>query len=92
MNDDVGGKLDTLRELNRGLDSSSTDATNIKSDIEKAVNQAVWRGPNAEKFRSAWEEFKPTFDKLQTALNDGAKDIKIQHNNLAEATGSPERI
>lgn len=89
---DVGGDLETLRNLHKGLDDHAGKALDFKSALDGYVSQAVWRGPNADKFRQAWEEFKPTFDKLNVALTEGRDDVRTQHNNLALATGESAQI
>ena len=61
---EVGGDLETLRNLHKGLDEGAQKAVEFKSTLDGHVNQAVWKGANADKFRQAWEEFKPHFDKL----------------------------
>lgn len=89
---EVGGDLETLRNLHKGLDEHAQKALDFKSALDGYVNQAVWKGANADKFRASWEEFKPHFDKLNTALQEGRDDIRTQHNNIALATGESASI
>jgi WXG100 family type VII secretion target len=89
---DVGGDLATLGQLKRDLDDSAARAEQVKSTLDRSVGAAVWRGPNADNFRSAWQEFSPTFTRLQQALSDASTDVRNQHNNLAAAVGSSEAI
>lgn len=89
---EVGGDLETLRNLHKGLGELGDQASDMKSKGDGHLNQAVWKGANSEKFRSAWEEFKPSFDKLQSALHEGRDDVRTQHNNIAAATGESASI
>jgi len=89
---DVGGDLVTLRQLKSDLDASASEAADVKSKLDRSVDAAVWRGPNADRFRAAWQEFAPTFTRLQQALTDASSDVRAQHNNLSMATGSSETI
>jgi uncharacterized protein YukE len=89
---EVGGDLETLRNLHKGLDEGAQKAVEFKTTLDGHVNQAVWKGANADKFRQAWEEFKPHFDKLGAALNEGRDDVRTQHNNIAAATGEASHI
>lgn len=89
---EVGGDLETLRNLHRGLGELGDQASDMKAKGDAHLSQAVWRGVNADRFRSAWEEFKPSFDRLQTALHEGRDDVRVQHNNIAAATGEPASI
>ncbi|QFG67436.1 hypothetical protein [Ornithinimicrobium pratense] len=89
----VGGELGTLERLFRTLQNSAEDIQRVSGDIDGALRDAVWTGANSEKFRGAWEEFKPTLTpRLVDALNEAKEDVRIQHNNLAEATGEGARI
>ena len=88
----VGGELATLQALKLDLDASSSEAADVKRRLTGTLQNAVWTGPNADNFRQTWTEFSPTFDRLQQALADASASVKAQHNNLADATGSPERI
>ncbi|MFK5584787.1 MULTISPECIES: WXG100 family type VII secretion target [unclassified Serinicoccus] len=89
----VGGELATLRDLHKTLDTSAQDIERVSGDIDKSLNNTVWTGTNAEKFKDAWGTFKPTLTpKLVDALNEAKEDIRTQHNNLAAATGESERI
>lgn len=89
----VGGELGTLERLFRTLRDSADDIQRVSGDIDGALNDAVWTGANSEKFRGAWAEFKPTLNpRLVDALTEAKEDVRIQHNNLAEATGEGARI
>ena len=81
-----------MRNLHKGLDEGAQKAIEFKNTLEGHVNQAIWKGANADKFRTAWEEFKPHFDKLNLALNEGRDSIKTEHNNIAAATGEASHI
>ncbi|GAA4879368.1 WXG100 family type VII secretion target [Serinicoccus chungangensis] len=89
----VGGELATLRDLHKTLDTSALDIQRVSEDIDKSLNSTVWTGANSEKFKDAWQTFRPTLTpKLVDALNEAKEDIKTQHNNLAAATGESDRI
>ncbi|MDR0416867.1 MAG: WXG100 family type VII secretion target [Propionibacteriaceae bacterium] len=89
---DVGGDLSTLRDLKSSLERSAGEAGDVKRVLDGSVGSAVWRGPNADKFRQAWQEFSPVFTRLQEALGEASNDVRTQHNNLAAAVGSGESI
>jgi len=92
MADVVGGNLQTLASLKRELDTQAEAAQQLKSAIDGALNETVWTGANSDRFRQAWEEFKPTFDKLQEELTQASTDVAKQHNNLAMAVGENVQI
>lgn len=89
---EVGGDLETLRNLHKGLNDGAQQAVEFRNTLDGHVNQAVWKGANADRFRQAWQEFKPQFDKLSQALNQGRDDVRTQHNNIAAATGESAQI
>jgi uncharacterized protein YukE len=89
----VGGELSTLNTLYTTLGNAAADITRIAGDIDSSLENTIWTGANSEKFRGQWADFKPTLTpRLVEALEDAKRDIQIQHNQLAEATGEPDRI
>jgi len=88
----VGGDLQTLDTLYKKFVDAGQQTESLRSSVTTALGAAVWTGPNADAFRQQWEEFRRTLEKIQQALVDGSTDVKNQHNNIAAATGSSERI
>ncbi|MBB5785546.1 hypothetical protein [Jiangella mangrovi] len=88
----VGAELGTLAELHRTFTTNAEAAESIKSEVDGGVANAVWTGRYADDFRNAWEDYKKNLDTLRDALNGAADDVRINHNNIAEATGEPDRI
>jgi uncharacterized protein YukE len=88
----VGGDLQTLQELHSTFVAKAGDAEDIKVEVNNSLEAAQWDGTNANKFREAWDEYKKNLDTLRDALEDAAEDVKINHNNLAQATGEDDRI
>lgn len=93
MAEAVRDELATLDRLFRTLQDSADDLRRVASGLDGALADSVWVGANAAKFRGAWAELKPTLTpRLVDALTEAKEDVRIQHNNLAEATGEVARI
>ena len=88
----VGGSLDELSQLKQVLDNQATAVQSVNDTIESQVNNTTWTGGNADRFRQAWSEFKPTLVKLRDTLTETSEDIRKQHNALAAATGDSASI
>ena len=88
----VGSDLPTLQDLYRKLVDAANQVGSLRSSVDSSVNNAVWIGPNADKFRTAWTGFNRTLTEIQSVLTEGSVDVKNQHNNIALATGMPDRI
>jgi len=88
----VGGDLATLQDLHTKFGDAASQTESLKTSVTNSLAAAVWTGPNADAFRQAWEGFKKTLTDIEAALTDGQTDVKNQHNNIAAATGAPERI
>lgn len=88
----VGGDLATLQDLHRKFVQAANETASLRSSVDSSLHSAVWTGPNSEKFRAEWEGFKKTLNQIEAALNDGATDVKNQHNNIALATGAHDHI
>lgn len=92
LNERVGANLASLQDLYRALGENTTRLGEVRDSVERAVGGAVWAGPNAERFREAWEQLKPSIDGLAVAFADAQRDVRSQHNNLAAATGEGIQI
>lgn len=88
----VGADLPTLAELHRTFNAKAEDADGIKNDVDSALDNSVWTGTFAQQFRDAWEEYKQNLVTLRDALEGAAEDVRVNHNNIAEATGEGDRI
>ncbi|MGH3390069.1 MAG: WXG100 family type VII secretion target [Actinomadura sp.] len=58
--------------------------------LEAEANKipASWSGPNADRFKAAWNEYKSTFTKVQTTLKEAQQGIAKNKQAIASATGS----
>jgi hypothetical protein len=88
----VGAELATLQRLHQTFLEKAEEAESIKTKVDDGVANAVWTGRYSEDFRSAWEDYRKNLDILKDALNGAAADVRTNHNNIAEATGEPDRI
>jgi len=88
----VGAELDTLRQLHRTFTQKAQEAVDIKNNVDTGVHSAVWTGKYSNDFRNAWQEYRRNLDNLHEALTGAANDVRTNHNNIAAATGEPERI
>lgn len=93
MAEAVRHELATLDRLFTTLQDSADEIQRVAGGIDGALDDSVWVGATSEKFRGTWAEFKPTLTpRLVDALNEAKEDVRIQHNNLAEATGEGARL
>jgi uncharacterized protein YukE len=89
---DVGADLATLKTLHKTFVEKAQTALDTKSAITSAVGSAQWKGNYATQFKTAWEQYATNLTNLHNALTDAAHDVKANHNNIAAATGMPDRI
>jgi uncharacterized protein YukE len=88
----VGANLQSLRDLHKTFTTSAQEASHIKTSVSKDLDNAVWTGKFSTDFRTAWQDYQKNLVNLENALNAAADDVKANHNNIAAATGEPERI
>jgi uncharacterized protein YukE len=88
----VGAELSTLQSLHKTFVAKAQEAHDIKTKVDSALESAVWTGKYSQDFRTAWQEYRTNLDKLNEALEGAAKDVKVNHNNIAAATGEGDRI
>jgi len=88
----VGAELSTLQSLHRTFTDKADQALTIRDDVDSGLESAEWTGRYAQDFTTAWQEYRSNLQTLNEALVGAAEDVKINHNNIAEATGEPDRI
>jgi len=88
----VGAELGTLQALHRTFTEKAQQANDIKTQVQSTLDSAVWTGRYADDFRGAWVDYRANLDRLQEALEGAAADVKVNHNNIAAATGEGDRI
>lgn len=88
----VGADLPTLAALHRTFNDKAEQALTIRDDVDSGLESAVWTGRFSDDFRTAWEEYRSNLLTLNEALVGAAEDVKINHNNIAEATGEADRL
>ena len=88
----VGAELHTLQELHKTFDNNSQAALDIKKAVNDSVGASVWTGTYADEFRNAWDDYQKNLDVLGDALAKARDDVRTNHNNIAAATGEPDRL
>ena len=88
----VGAELSTLQALHKTFVSKADEALDIQSQVQSALDSAEWTGKYSTEFRESWVEYKKNLNNLAHALNGAARDVQTNHNNIAAATGEPDRI
>lgn len=88
----VGAELSTLQSLHKTFTEKGEQALTIRDDVDSGLDSAVWTGRYSDDFRTAWQDYRANLQTLNEALVGAAEDVKVNHNNIAEATGEPDRI
>lgn len=89
----VAHELQTLRELYAVVDRAVQELERVALELDQALAVELWTGPKAEEVREAWQGQRPALTPALTdLLRTSAGDIRVQHNNLAAATGEPDRL
>ncbi|GAA2085644.1 WXG100 family type VII secretion target [Actinomadura alba] len=83
-----GANIAALEELSRMFSKHSRNLDALIKDLNgRTVSSTeTWWGPQADRFRSAWQEAKTAFDKMAVALDQGGQDIKKSRQNIESAT------
>jgi WXG100 family type VII secretion target len=83
-----GANIAALEDLSRMFTKHSRNLDALIKDLNgRTVSSSeIWWGPNADRFRSAWQEAKTAFDRMAIALEEGSQDIKRSQQNIEAAT------
>jgi WXG100 family type VII secretion target len=83
---DVAGNLDQLSNLARQFERQSQTVDELTAAIRGELNNALWQGPAADRFRNTWSsEFEPALRKLQAGLQEAGVEVNRRREALQTA-------
>jgi WXG100 family type VII secretion target len=82
----IGAEMGQLQQLGQTFSREGQNVAQLTAAINSQVNSTWWKGPAADRFRSAWEsEFAPTMRRLEAALAQASQEIGRRHEALTQA-------
>jgi WXG100 family type VII secretion target len=83
-----GGNLEEMHQLAKMFSANATKLDGIINDLNgrTASSQDIWTGPAADRFRSAWNEAKTSFEKMRQALDEAGTAVTRSAQNIESAT------
>jgi WXG100 family type VII secretion target len=82
----IGAEMGQLQTLGQSFSRESQTVAQLVTTIGSQVASTWWKGPAADRFRSAWEsEFAPTMRRLEQALQEASGEIQRRHQALTQA-------
>ena len=82
----IGAEMGQLQQLGQTFTRESQNVAQLTAAINSQVNTTWWKGPAADRFRSAWEsEFAPTMRRLEAALQQASQEVSRRHQALTQA-------
>lgn len=82
----IGAEMGQLQQLGQSFLREGQTVNQLTATISGQVNSTWWKGPAADRFRSAWEsEFAPTLRRLEAALQDASREVGRRHDALTQA-------
>ena len=82
----IGAEMGQLQQLGQTFTRESQQVGQLTAAIGGQVTNTWWKGPAADRFRSAWEsEFAPTLRRLEAALLEASGEVSRRHDALQQA-------
>ena len=82
----IGAEMGQLQGLGQSFQREGQTVAQLVATIGGQVQSTWWKGPAADRFRSAWEsEFAPTMRRLEAALQQASQEISRRHDALTQA-------
>lgn len=82
----IGADVGQLAALKATFDRQSGTVDELTRSIGSEVDAAWWIGAAADRFRDEWRnEFAPTLQKLQQALQDAGTEIDRRRDAIEQA-------
>lgn len=89
----VERELQTLRQLHAALDRAGSHLDQAVAGLDEAAGAELWTGPRADRLRRVWGAHREAVvSALPEVVRAAVADVREQHNNLASATGEPDRL
>jgi WXG100 family type VII secretion target len=82
----IGAEMGQLQGLGQSFVRESQTVAQLTAAIGGQVQSTWWKGPAADRFRTAWEgEFAPTLRRLEAALQEASQEVSRRHDALMQA-------
>jgi WXG100 family type VII secretion target len=82
----IAGSLEQLEALSRQFAQQGQAVDQLTSTIRGQLDNALWQGPAADRFRSTWSsEFEPVLRKLQAGLQEAGTEVQRRKDALQTA-------
>lgn len=83
-----GGNLEEMQKLAKTYSRNAKQLAGIIKDLNSKTSDSnrIWSGPAAERFRSAWDDARGSFDKMQQALEDASSSVSKSARNIESST------
>ena len=82
----IGGDYEQLTVLKATFDRQSALVQEVTSTLRSQLAETYWRGPQAERFRSAWtSEYEPVLRRLEQALSEAGHEVAAARDRLFQA-------
>jgi WXG100 family type VII secretion target len=83
-----GGNVEEMHQMAKSYASNSRQLNGIITELNSRTtgSDSIWTGPAAERFRSAWQEARGSFEKIRHALDEASTAINKHAQNIEAAT------
>ena len=83
-----GADISSLRHLSGQFGTEVTNLQGLISTLKTATEGSAtyWKGPRADRFRSEWDQLRPTFEKFVSTLQDAQSSANTNATNIENAT------
>lgn len=84
-----GADVEQLRGLGGKLQAGAEVILEQRSQLNAALNQTDWKGPDADKFRDEWtSQHAGNLQKVADALREASNDAKRNAEQQSQASNS----
>jgi WXG100 family type VII secretion target len=89
VSDKVGGILPHMDQMGKQFSNQAQAIREVQRALQAEADKipGSWSGPNANRFKEAWESFKPAFNKMAGELEEAQGGIRRNRDAIASATG-----
>lgn len=81
----IAGEISQMLALKSNLERQSGTIDALRTELRNQLNNTVWEGRAAERFRADWTDYERVLMRMGGALVDAAREVQSRAHRLADA-------
>jgi WXG100 family type VII secretion target len=81
----IAAEIPQLHALKSNMDRQSTTIDGLRTELRNQLNNTVWEGRSADRFRAEWADYERVLVRMSSALTDAGREVQSRAHRLSDA-------